>query len=294
MIDSVTIEEAVARLINLDYVPTGFSVIDMTSAFLEEATVQYENARIDGLPHNELLRLKRRMDVCSNRHELGVELIDSIGLELRKRDKSALVLAGDSSVVSRITLASLNDWATDRFGISVSNIQSEYVNEERPGTEPQLGVGAVPSDAKWDDIVVKIYSDYKIGWRSEQGKLNRSSFHKIKLMGTRKMGPNALGLLLVGMSMGKRFPSGTNPQPKDKTSISKLRDSLRMLTGLSGDPFLAFNEGDGWRPRFKLVDDRRNADERAKQKAVHEPLDPEAPDFEDEDDEAGRFIAGKD
>jgi hypothetical protein len=66
------------------------------------------------------------------------------------------------------------------------------------------------------------------------------------------------------------------------------------LTGLSSDPFVAFNEADGWKPRFSLVDDRRNSEERAKRKAVHVPLDFEAPDFEDEDDEAGRFLSGKD
>jgi len=56
---AVTVEEAVALLINLDYVPAGFSVTDMTSAFLEEAVVEYDNSRIDrATPH--IPRMLRR------------------------------------------------------------------------------------------------------------------------------------------------------------------------------------------------------------------------------------------
>jgi hypothetical protein len=204
-------------------------------------------------------------------------------------------LEDDKSAVSRITLASLNDWTADQFGISLPNVHNKSTTNLHSDTDrPSNGPDSLPSDTKWEDIVIKIYDEYRIGWNANPGKWYHSSFREIGLMGIRKNDVNALGVLLVGMSMGKRFPSGRNPQPKDKTSISKLRDSLCKLTGLSSDPFVAFNEADGWKPRFSLVDDRRNSEERAKRKAVHVPLDFEAPDFEDEDDEAGRFLSGKD
>lgn len=46
---SVTAEEAVALMINMDYIPSDFTLDDMLDAFSEEAEVAYENARIDRL-----------------------------------------------------------------------------------------------------------------------------------------------------------------------------------------------------------------------------------------------------
>ena len=102
-----------------------------------------------------------------------------------------------------------------------------------------------------------------------------------------------------------------------KTAMSNLRDCLIKLTGISADPFLPFNKRNGWKPRFELIDDRRNADEREKNNAVkieyideskysdndnfskiHDEAiydddsygDPVPLDFEYEDDAAGRWL----
>ena len=58
---SITVEEAVARLINLDYIPTGFTLDEMTSAFLEEAEVEYQNACLDRSAAGQLDALKDRV-----------------------------------------------------------------------------------------------------------------------------------------------------------------------------------------------------------------------------------------
>jgi hypothetical protein len=47
---SVTAEEAVARMVNMDYIPDGFTLEVMLSAFREEADVELYNAKIDHLP----------------------------------------------------------------------------------------------------------------------------------------------------------------------------------------------------------------------------------------------------
>ena len=59
---SVTAEEAVARMVNMDYIPEGFTLEDMLSAFREEAEVEHENAQIDRLPGNRIESLKVRLD----------------------------------------------------------------------------------------------------------------------------------------------------------------------------------------------------------------------------------------
>jgi hypothetical protein len=90
---SITVEEAVARLINLDYIPTGFTLDEMTSAFLEEAEVEYHNACLDRSAAGQLDALKDRVDVCRARHYLGQKLHDALIQELKKTIDSPIELA---------------------------------------------------------------------------------------------------------------------------------------------------------------------------------------------------------
>jgi hypothetical protein len=41
---SITVEEAVARMVNLEYIPAESTLLDMTAARLEKAEVEHENA----------------------------------------------------------------------------------------------------------------------------------------------------------------------------------------------------------------------------------------------------------
>lgn len=100
---------------------------------------------------------------------------------------------------------------------------------------------------------------------------------------------------MIGLSKGKRFPENVSAAESEITAISKLRNALNNLTGLSGDPFIKFSKDVGWKTRFKLIDDRRNADIRAKNESPHEEFNedkhsPTTRDYDTEDDNAGRFI----
>jgi hypothetical protein len=44
---TLTVEEAVAEMVNMDYIPAGFTLLEMLAAFQEEAEVEYENARLE-------------------------------------------------------------------------------------------------------------------------------------------------------------------------------------------------------------------------------------------------------
>lgn len=277
---SVTIEEAVARLVNLDYIPTGFTLLEMTAAFLEEAEVEYENARIEHLPQTKLTVLETRLAICRARDELARRLFESLSSELDDRDSTMLVVAEGLAGQTRLKLESVADWAAEEYGIGLPDWlhQGDGAND------------AAIKDMRWEDVTIKIYADYKIGCRFANGHKSNSSFREIGLMGQRKFNPNFVGGILIGLSMGSKYPSTQSPLPKHATAISKLRTALCQLTGLANDPFLDFNASSGWKPRFILVDDRRNADERARARAQHVELD-ETRDFEIEDDPAGEFLA---
>jgi len=291
---SVTVEEAVARMVNMDYIPAGFSLLEMTDAFREEAEVDYENGQIDRLPVEEINKLKLRLDCCRVRHELAQSLTNTLNEEIKKLDDTVLVRADEKSSTPRLTLDSVAWWASDRFGIGIPEWESETKNS---------------IDVRWEDVTIKIYKDNMIGYSDTKGVHKRKNFRELGLMAKRKSSPNQLGIILIGLSIGKKYPAGRYLQPNEKTAISKLRACLKLLTGIANDPFFPHNQTDGWIPRFNLIDDRRNADERAKEKIIFDLLDDKTehelyeknpdeeydledhtPDFDEEGDDADQFL----
>lgn len=285
---SITVEEAVARMVNMDYIPEGFTLSEMTAAFQEEAEVEYENARRNHESAEQLVRKKIRLEACKARHSLTELLLESIKHELAYPDESLIFRANDTSTKSRLTLASITNWAADSYGVGIPEWSLPALATHDTEDAAQ-NTTATKQSARWDDVTIKIYADYRIGYCIGQGKYRNSSFQAIGLMGTRKNEPNLQGGILLGLSMGNKFPNARILKGKDKTAISKLRSALAKLTHISGDPFFRFNEADGWKPRFRPIDDRKNADERAKATAKHVPLD-EARDFDRENDDADEWL----
>lgn len=259
---SVTIEEAVSRMVNMDYIPPGLTLLEMTGAFLEEAEVEYENAKIDRMSEGRIAHFKSRMDSCSARHELVQRLLDSLQHEINNPKGSIIVCGNTYSGEQRITLESVSDWAADRYGIGISRHTHD------------LNI-VVDSNKKvcWKDVTIKIWKDYKIGFSFKNGKYKRSHFREIGLMGKSKNTPNQLGIILIGLSKKKIFPNGEYLKGGDKTAISKLRRVLYAWTGLSEEPFYQYNRGEGFQPKFELKYDVNNADERAKEKAKNVDID---------------------
>lgn len=266
MSTSLTVEEAVALMINMDFIPAGETVMSMTEAFLEEATVEYENA--SGNDKYQLKALESRMNACTNRHNLALLLKKSL-LEDAVYTEDTLIECAENSTDENplVTLDSLSEWAFDRFGIVIPNKTGSVHENSNPAINTKLPT--------WEDVTIKIYAGYRLGYQIGKGNFKFASFMDVDLMDKRKLEPNLIGGVLIGLSKKEKFPggSGENPSPASKTAIARLRRSLEKLTGLSDDAFLPFNKADGYKPRFKLVDDRNNAVERAEKNAKHESFD---------------------
>jgi len=280
----LSVEEAVARLINLEYIPEGLSALEMTEAFFDDAEGAYENCKNEGMEPDQLLLLESWKEACAARHALAELLMESLVVGIQNGDAD-LDLSTDETTDSPImTFESLKEWAAFRFGIHLH--EAAVVDESLKGVS-------------WADVKIKIYEGYKIRcWI--RGQKIQSTFQKIGLMGAAKNEPNKLGAILIGLSRGSKFPTGKQASSANKTAISKLRYSLKELTGLADDPFTPFNQADGWKPRFELIDDRLNADKRAKDRSTTQEYDDnlnyelaETPDFVDEDDEAGDFLRNR-
>jgi hypothetical protein len=282
---SVTAEEAVARMVNMDYIPEGFTLEEMLSAFSEEAEVEYDNAKIDRLPSERIEALKVRMEACKARWSLAQILLKALLNEARNIQESMVVRSPDSSSKPRYTLASVADWASYKYGIGIPEWWStDSVNS----TTSKV----VPADIKWEDIEIRIRKKNKIAYSHENEKWIEMTFDETGLLNKKTQQPNHQALILIGLSTGMKFPPSGTIKNSQKTAISRLRDSLRKLTGIESEPFTEFNKTDGWKPRFKLTDHRSDADNRAEKAAPHEPYD-DSRNYIDEDDDAGRFLRGE-
>jgi hypothetical protein len=138
-------------------------------------------------------------------------------------------------------------------------------------------------------IEIRIRKDNKIAYSHEKRKWTEKTFDEIGLLNKKTQGPNYLAIILNGLSVGKKFPPSKKPEGKHSVAISRLRDSLVALTGIQDDPFTEINDSDGWKPRFKLTDDRRNADDRAKKAAIYTEITDEI-NYIKEYDKAGKWI----
>lgn len=282
-ISTITLDEAVALLVNLDYIPEGFDSIGMTSAYLEIAEIDYENAVVERVPSEKLEQLKARLDACRNRHQLASAIIEALNYEIVNAQDPIVVIESDSAGDIRLTIESIAEWAFEKMGIS---IKLPINNLE------------IQNQTKWEDITIKIYADYRLGYRVDKGSYKQMSFRDVGLMGTKKLVPNEVGGILIGLSQKKKFPLNNKPSSADKTAFSKLRKALRDLTGLSTDPFYEYKVDQGWKPKFQLFDARNASAERAKKDAVHVEYDEknlyQTKDFEDEEDEAASFLRERD
>ncbi len=81
MSKSINIDEAIALILNIGYIPEGLTALEMTAAFLEEAEVEYMNAGSD-YQADELSELKTRFEICEARHTLGLLLQKALQREI--------------------------------------------------------------------------------------------------------------------------------------------------------------------------------------------------------------------
>ncbi len=96
---TVTAEDAVAQIVAIDYIPEGFTLLEMTAAFLEEAETDHENARIDRISDDQKSMLAIRANICEMRHLLAQQLLDAVELELASPNGALAVVPDDGTGV---------------------------------------------------------------------------------------------------------------------------------------------------------------------------------------------------
>ena len=164
----------------------------------------------------------------------------------------------------------------------------------------------------WSDITLRFLKDHFIEVSGPDRKI-KVSLDYLELMNKTEAKPNKSFELLIMMAHRRKVSSSKKHQ------VSKLRTLLKSKFNLPGDPF-QLEEQRGYVPNFKVIDDRKAADERAKRDVIRVPFDDNnivhvgdtndlerythdddpvnrdgfEKDYYDEDDEAGAFLRDRD
>ncbi len=100
---SITVEEAVDEMDNMDYIPANFTLLEMLAVFRKR---QISNVK---MPEEQMVALEIRMHACKGRYELAQSLLDSLQYEVDHQEGSMIVLADESFGKQRLTFESVSD-----------------------------------------------------------------------------------------------------------------------------------------------------------------------------------------
>ncbi len=266
-----------------------YSVMEDLDGERDSAEINHVEAKFDNLPADIIAEKLAALEECDTKIGNANAYLNDINDELNKGETSALRIhtGASTGLYQHITLTSLDEWARNRYDIPILGDRKSKTVTASQQTQTILQDKSI----RWVDVTIKLYAGYKIAYFAAnigtKGKVMH--FQEIELMGKRKNEPNIVGHILIGLSTGEKYPTLKSPQNKNSAAMSKLRKALKQLTGISGDPFYTINEGDGWKTRFKLIDDRKNADVRAKERAQHVPFD-DLRDFDKDNDETDEWL----
>ena len=145
MSNSITIEEAVARMVNFENIPDGISLIDSLDLCVRIAEDDLDEAKANKLPSKQIDLFKYRVKACNARFELAGYLKLLIEWELdTSLDNSCLKLSPDSSSTTRLEVDSMAEWAGDKF--EIGRFGYEELKEEHKELKNELQ-GELPKKA---------------------------------------------------------------------------------------------------------------------------------------------------
>ena len=252
----VTVDEAVALILNHDLFEEGVTLIEFLDAIVDSA--EKKEAACEIADDFELYQ--SHIEASKARLAFAEALQAGLKIEMQRLDDGyeSTIERGDSNNGKRLILTdSLDNWAWENFWLTIPTQEEKTCSEYT-----------------WHDITISLMPNERIEIKSKNTVIADKHLTEVGLKGKKKTSPNESFGILLGMANNKKFPPSSRTGSNTK-QISSLRKILQTLTNINRelDPFLPFNKTDGWRPSFQLVDKRNAGDQRAKEKATHIPFD---------------------
>jgi hypothetical protein len=241
-------EDALAKMfsINMDSYnkpkDRNYTALEMLHAYYDQILKEEQQASTVYL--NETGGTK--VDLCGHRFAFAEQLDAELNLELMKGNKSEIVTKQRRAKSPLLYTPSLAYWCEYHFGVYVA----EWYASIEGALEDDTGVS-------WNDIMIRIYDGDTIGFlrRSDKRRTRPKTAHfvEINLWDRNAKLPNQQGEILLDLLND----SIAKPQLSIRKSVSLLKKSLQMLTGIwKDDPFEWLNDSRCWRVKF-YMDDRR-------------------------------------
>ncbi len=159
MANTITIEDAVARMVNVGKIPMGVSLLDYLDAIVNDAENKLEEAREQELPHQEVQLLERCINAGTARYTLAGELLKHIQWELETPPKSSVLkVSPESGNTMQLELSSVAEWASVNYGIDRFDYEElSNQNRELPNTNAEKSAEKVAKDGLSKKLATRLY-----------------------------------------------------------------------------------------------------------------------------------------
>lgn len=160
----VSADEAVARLLNIDFIPALYSLENLLEGFVEEAKVRFEAAIGDPGQSARIIAHRHAVHICEQRVEMAKYLL----MSLRIQAENNLLIAKDGTSRTQLfNWEAVHEWADENFGIVVPD--SVVIVESAPATTTETSdesttkaidklLGKVITKAKLKNLLMTLYA----------------------------------------------------------------------------------------------------------------------------------------
>ena len=159
MANTITIEDAVARMVNVGKIPMGVSLLDHLDDIVKIAENKLEIARELGVSNQEVQLLERCINAGTARYIFAGELMNHIEWELDTPPKSSVLkVSPESGNTKQLELSSVAEWASDNYGIERFDYEElSNQNRELPNTNAETSAEKVVKDGLSKKLATRLY-----------------------------------------------------------------------------------------------------------------------------------------
>ncbi len=131
MANTITIEDAVARMVNMGDIPLGCPLLEYLNQLVTEAEDNYEKAKAQKLSSQELELLDLCVKANTSKYEFATLVMRHIEWELDTPPKTSLLkVSPDTGNTKKLDMASVAEWASFHYLIARFDYE-ELVNKSR-------------------------------------------------------------------------------------------------------------------------------------------------------------------
>jgi len=159
MANTITIEDAVARMVNVGEIPVGVSLMDYLAAIARKAEDDLDDAIEQQLPSKERELLEFRVKANDAKYTLAGSLELHIIRELDTPSKTSLLkISPDSGSTIQLEMASVADWALVNYTIERFDYE-ELSNQSRelPTTKSDKRAEIIAKEGLSKTLATRLY-----------------------------------------------------------------------------------------------------------------------------------------